>query len=65
MLSNPDVRKELNGDQVREGSYDTRYQMPYYATLKANSDALVAELIRFILGRRGVWSERFFEYLIF
>jgi hypothetical protein len=65
MLSDSGVRKELNGDQVKEGSYDTRYQMPCYATLKANSDGLVAELIRFILGRRGAWSERFFEYLIF
>ena len=65
MLNNPDVRTELNGDQVQPGSYDTRYQMRNYAILKANSDGLVAELIRFILGRRGVWSERFFEYLIF
>jgi hypothetical protein len=65
MLSKPEVRTELNRDQVQQGSYDARYQMRNYAILKANSDGLVAELIRFILGRRGVWSERFFEYLIF
>jgi hypothetical protein len=65
MLSKPDVRNELNGEQVQPGSYATRYQMRNYAILKANSDGLVAELIRFILGRRGVWSERFFEYLLF
>jgi hypothetical protein len=65
MLSKPEVRDELNGEQVGPDSYDTRYQMRNYAILKANSDGLVAELIRFILGRRGVWSERFFEYLLF
>jgi hypothetical protein len=32
---------------------------------KANSDALRSELTRFIFARRGQWSERFFEYLIF
>jgi hypothetical protein len=65
MLNKPEVRNELNGEQVQPGSYATRYQMRNYAILKANSDGLVAELIRFILGRRGVWSERFFEYLLF
>ncbi len=65
MLSSADVRNELNGPQVQAGSYGNRYQMRNYAILKANSDGLVAELLRFILGRRGVWSERFFEYLIF
>jgi hypothetical protein len=33
--------------------------MRNHAILKANSDGLVAELLRFILGRRGTWSERF------
>jgi hypothetical protein len=65
MLSKPEVRNELNGEQVQPGSYATRYQMRNHAILKANSDGLVAELIRFILGRRGLWSERFFEYLLF
>ncbi len=63
MLSKKEVREELNGAAV--GSYDKRYEMRNYAILKANSDGLVAELLRFVLERRGVWSERFFEYLIF
>ncbi|MHB1422856.1 MAG: hypothetical protein ACYC3I_06620 [Gemmataceae bacterium] len=65
MLSKAEVRDELNGPQVQPGSYATRYQMRNYAILKANSDGLVAELLRFVLARRGTWSERFFEYLIF
>lgn len=65
MLNRKEIREALNGEHVKEGSYDTRYQNPEYSTLKANSDGLVAELVRFVLGRRGVWSERFFEYLIF
>ncbi len=63
MLNMETVREELNGAAV--GSYEKRYEIRSYASLKANSDGLVAELLRFILGRRGVWSERFFEYLIF
>lgn len=46
-------------------SYEARYTEPVYAHLKANSDGLVAELLRFVFSRRGSWSERFFEYLIF
>jgi len=57
MLSKGEARDELNGPQVLPGSYDARYEMRNYAILKANSDGLVAELLRFILGRRGVWSE--------
>jgi hypothetical protein len=63
MLSRPDVREELNGAEV--GSYQKRYDNPSYALLKPNSDALIAELLRFVLDRRGLWTERFFEYLIF
>ncbi len=65
MLSKPEERTEINGPHVQAGSYESRYSMRNYAILKANSDGLIAELLRFILGRRGVWSERFFEYLIF
>lgn len=63
-LSHENVR-----DSLKKGSqnddYNTRFQQEEYRTLKANSDALVAELLRFIMARRGAWSERFFEYLIF
>lgn len=58
-LSIEAVRKKLNV------SYSERYTNPDFAALKANSDGLVAELLRFVLSRRGYWSERFFEYLIF
>lgn len=51
--------------QLTEISYAERYQFPIFAELKANSDAFVSEVTRFILARRGQWSERFFEYLIF
>jgi hypothetical protein len=45
--------------------YDERYTRPEFSEMKANSDALVAELIRFVFARRGQWSDRFFEYLLF
>lgn len=57
-LSDLATRTALNID------YEDRYTNPVFSELKANSDALVAELTRFIFGRRGIWSERFFEYLI-
>lgn len=59
-LSDKSLREELN-----EIEYGYRYQNSTFATLKANSDALQAELTRFVYARRGEWSERFFEYLIF
>jgi hypothetical protein len=58
-LSIEEVRKKLNV------SYNERYNNPEFASLKANSDSLVAELLRFVFSRRGYWTERFFEYLIF
>lgn len=65
LLSKDEVRKELNNDKLQPGSYEMRYQMRNYAILKANSDGLAGELVRFIMSRRGDWSERFFEYLLF
>lgn len=58
----------LNEEDFRlalEGEYEERFANSLYADLKANSDGLVAELLRFVLSRRGCWSERFFEYLVF
>ena len=59
----------LSKDEVREKlqpvEYESRYSVPEFAELKANSDAFVSELLRFVFCRRGQWSERFFEYLIF
>lgn len=62
-LSDKAVREEFK--KAERGSYKNRYTMKYYPELKANSDALVAELLRFVFHRRGGWTERFFEYLIF
>lgn len=59
----------LNDVEIRNAlsafDYEDRYNVPVFAELKANSDAFVAELLRFVSSRRGTWSERFFEYLIF
>lgn len=52
-------RKQLNIE------YHDRYKCPEFSEMKANSDGLIAELLRFLLARRGQWSERFFEYLFF
>ncbi|HEX8102065.1 MAG TPA: nucleotidyltransferase domain-containing protein [Solirubrobacteraceae bacterium] len=59
-ISDATTRAELNGV-----GYEDRYSNVLFSALKANSDALQAELSRFIYARRGQWSERFFEYLIF
>lgn len=58
---NSEVRTKLNVE------YAHRYDHPEFARLKANSDALVAELLRFVFARQANedWSARFFEYLIF
>jgi len=58
-LSDKQWRKNLNVD------YDERYTLSEFSEMKANSDALVSELLRFVFARRGQWSDRFFEYLLF
>lgn len=63
-MNDPEVRKALHTESTTL-TYENRYKSPHYAPLKANSDALVAELLRFVLERRGEWTERFFEYLLF
>lgn len=50
---------------MRALEYDNRYSDPNFSHLKANSDALIAELLRFLWSKRGAWSDRFFEYLVF
>ncbi len=62
-LNDADVREEFK--KATDDSYPNRYEMKYYPELKANSDGLVAELLRFVFSQRGEWTERFFEYLIF
>jgi hypothetical protein len=72
MLNQPEIRKNLNfnpseliDDTNNYNSYENRYENLDFANLKANSDGLIAEFLRFVLARRGAWTERFFEYLIF
>lgn len=51
-------------DALHAVEYESRYDSAEFAQLKANSDALAAELLRFYNARRGQWDERFFEYMI-
>ncbi|MGQ0594750.1 MAG: nucleotidyltransferase domain-containing protein [Gammaproteobacteria bacterium] len=55
-MNDPEARTRLQ--------YKDRYQSRDFAVLKANSDALASELCRFFLDRRGLWSDRFYEYLL-
>ncbi|MDI9637623.1 hypothetical protein QQ054_02175 [Oscillatoria amoena NRMC-F 0135] len=71
-MNDPKVREALNYNPSELSSensggdfYEDRYTKNEFASLKANSDGLIAELLRFVFARRGDWSERFFEYLIF
>ncbi len=65
-LNKPELRQKFNIDPDEDKTeYARRYEIPEFSALKANSDALSAELLRFVLARRGGWTERFFEYLIF
>ena len=58
----------LSQKEARDGlgklEYVDRYSSPIFSQLKANSDALSAELLRFFDARRGSWDERFFEYML-
>lgn len=51
--------------QLKDVGYEGRYSVAAFAEMKANSDAFIAEFVRFIFARRGQWSDRFFEYLFF
>lgn len=65
-LNQTELRRKLNiGPQENPSEYRNRYEIPEFSALKANSDGLSAELLRFVMSRRNIWTERFFEYLIF
>jgi hypothetical protein len=51
-------------DLLNKLEYEDRYKSSEFASLKANSDGLAAEIVRFILDRRQQWSDRFLEYLL-
>ena len=59
VMSSKRSREKLNRLE-----YEGRYRSDEFAMLKANSDGLAAEIIRFILDRRQQWSDRFFEYIL-
>ena len=59
-LSDSDWRAKL-----KEVEYEDRYSTAAFAEMKANSDAFIAEFVRFLFARRGQWSDRFYEYLFF
>ena len=40
-------------------------ELPEFDELRSNSDIMIKELTRFVLDRRGDWSQAFFEYLLF
>lgn len=58
-LGEKDVRIELEGLD-----YDRRYDSPYFAELKRNSDELTTILYEFYCRRANDWGARFFEYMI-
>ncbi|MGH9890615.1 MAG: hypothetical protein ACREA0_01250, partial [bacterium] len=58
-MNDPEARASL-----KSLHYAQRYKSRDFAVLKANSDALASELSRFFLDRRGLWSDRFYEYLL-
>jgi hypothetical protein len=64
-INSPDVRKALV--EANPNSLDELRAMdiPEYNELHDNSDILINELTRFTLDRRGDWSDKFFEYLLF
>lgn len=59
MLSDKEVRARL-----AHLDYPGRYSATAFSQLKANSDALSSELLRFFEARRRQWDDRFFEYMI-
>ena len=60
IISSPGNRATLN-----KFDYESRYKNEMFKELKDNSDSFITELTRFIFARRGQWSDRFFEYLVF
>lgn len=59
-MSDIDFRTNLS-----KADYDNRYASPEYALLKTTSEALYAEMTRFILDRRRFWPQKVFSNLMF
>jgi len=58
-LSDPMSRELLKFE------YEDRHHDALYSELRVTGDALRKELMRFLLSRKGVWSDNVIEYLIF
>ena len=64
-MNSPEVRKVLVEANPKTLDDLRAMNLPVYDELHANSDILIRELTRFVLDRRGDWSEEFYEYLLF
>ena len=64
-INSPYVRKILVEANPKSLLELKDIDLPEYDELHANSHILIKELTRFVLDRRGDWSDAFFEYLIF
>jgi hypothetical protein len=59
-INDPDFRGSLE-----KAEYHNRYTYPEYVLMKTTSEALAAELTRFVLDRRGHWPNKILGYLLF
>ena len=64
-MNSPEVRNVLVEARPESLEELRSMELPEFDELHSNSDILIKELTRFILDRRGDWSEAFFEYLLF
>jgi len=64
-MNSPEVRKILVEANPKSLAELREMDLPEYNELHANSNILIKELTRFVLDRRGDWSDAFFEYLLF
>lgn len=64
-ISSPEIRKILVAADPTSLDALRAMDIPEYNELHTNSDIIIKELTRFVLDRRGDWSDDFFEYLLF
>ena len=64
-MNSPEVRNVLVEANPKTLEDLQVMNFPVYDELHDNSDIIIRELTRFVLDRRGDWSEAFYEYLLF
>ena len=64
-MNSPEVRNVLVEANPKTLEDLRAMNFPVYDELHDNSDIIIRELTRFVLDRRGDWSEAFYEYLLF